>query len=242
LIGGLGFAPSANIGNKVAIFEAVHGSAPKYAGKNVINPTALILSGVMMLRHLEEFEAAESIENALHVTLDSGVRTRDVAGDVGAVSTTQFTDAIISNLGNSLPQWSLPVRKPLHLPETHLDPEPPTDRRVVGVDIFVESRLNPEALGTSIAKLTSEAPFSLQLISNRGTKVYPAMGAMTDCVDQYRCRFLFKKSTRGLTYAEIDAQIFDLVQQVATDHKWAHLEKLQEFNGKQGFTKDQGEN
>jgi len=242
LIGGLGFAPSANIGNKVAIFEAVHGSAPKYAGKNVINPTALILSGVMMLRHLEEFEAAESIENALHVTLDSGVRTRDVAGDVGAVSTTQFTDAIISNLGNSLPQWSLPVRKPLHLPETHLDPEPPTDRRVVGVDIFVESRLNPEALGTSIAKLTSEAPFSLQLISNRGTKVYPAMGAMTDCVDQYRCRFLFKKSTRGLTDAEIDAQIFDLVQQVATDHKWAHLEKLQEFNGKQGFTKDQGEN
>src|SRR5207247_3478621 len=58
LIGGLGFAPSANLGNDVAIFEAVHGSAPKYAGKNVINPTAVILSSVMLLRHLGEFEAA----------------------------------------------------------------------------------------------------------------------------------------------------------------------------------------
>ena len=57
-IGGLGFAPSANIGNEVAIFEAVHGSAPKYAGKNVINPTAVILSAVMMLRYLELFEEA----------------------------------------------------------------------------------------------------------------------------------------------------------------------------------------
>jgi isocitrate dehydrogenase len=241
LIGGLGFAPSANIGKKVAIFEAVHGSAPKYAGKNVINPTALIMSATMMLRHLDEFEAAESIENALHVTLASGVHTRDVIGDVGAASTTQFTDAIISNLGKSLPQWTLPERKPLHLPEMCLDLTSVADRCVIGADIFVESLLDPEELGASIAKLTSETPFTLQLISNRGTKVYPAIGAMTECVDQYRCRFLFKKTTKGLANTDIDAQIFDLVHQVATQHKWAHLEKLQRFNGERGFTKDQGE-
>jgi isocitrate dehydrogenase len=69
LIGGLGFAPSANIGNEVAIFEAVHGSAPKYAGKNVINPTAVILSGVLMLRYLGTEQAR--IENAIFVTLES---------------------------------------------------------------------------------------------------------------------------------------------------------------------------
>ena len=64
LIGGLGYAPSANIGNEIAIFEAVHGSAPKYAGKNVINPTAVILSAVMMLRYLELFDQADAVEHA----------------------------------------------------------------------------------------------------------------------------------------------------------------------------------
>jgi isocitrate dehydrogenase len=99
LIGGLGFAPSANIGSEVAIFEAVHGSAPKYAGKDVINPTAVLMSGVMMLRHLGEFEAAAKIENALLVTLEQGILTRDVVGDAKAVGTRAFTDAIIGNLG-----------------------------------------------------------------------------------------------------------------------------------------------
>ena len=80
LIGGLGYAPSANIGNEVAIFEAVHGSAPKYAGKNVINPTAVILSSVMMLRYLGLFEEAPPIEHAIFVTLESGVLTGDVLG------------------------------------------------------------------------------------------------------------------------------------------------------------------
>src|ERR1044071_7372896 len=73
LIGGLGFAPSANIGNEASIFEAVHGSAPKYAGKNVINPTAVVLSAVMMLRYLELFDQADAIEHAIGVTLESGI-------------------------------------------------------------------------------------------------------------------------------------------------------------------------
>src|SRR6476661_5139932 len=80
LVGGLGFAPSANIGNEVAIFEAVHGSAPKYAGKNVINPTAMILSSVLMLRSLGLFDEAAAIEHAIFVTLESGVLTGDVLG------------------------------------------------------------------------------------------------------------------------------------------------------------------
>ena len=80
LIGGLGFAPSANIGNEVAIFEAVHGSAPKYAGKDVINPTAVILSAVLMLRYLGLFEEASAIEHAVFVTLESGTLTGDVVG------------------------------------------------------------------------------------------------------------------------------------------------------------------
>lgn len=102
LIGGLGFAPGANIGDDFAIFEAVHGSAPKYAGKNVINPTAVLLSAVMMLRYLGEFKAAESIEQALYITLaEDRILTRDVIGEQSAASTTAFTDAIIKNLGKT---------------------------------------------------------------------------------------------------------------------------------------------
>ncbi len=86
LIGGLGFAPSANLGNEVAIFEAVHGSAPKYAGKNVINPLAVVNSGVMMLRHLHMFTQASLIENAILFTLEEGkVLPRDIVGDAKLV-------------------------------------------------------------------------------------------------------------------------------------------------------------
>ena len=101
LIGGLGFAPSANIGNEVAIFEAVHGSAPKFAGKDVINPTAVILSSVLMLRHVGLFDEASAIEHAVFVTLESGTLTGDVVGYDRGTPTTAYTDAIIANLGQA---------------------------------------------------------------------------------------------------------------------------------------------
>src|SRR6266571_5682794 len=101
LTGGLGFAPSANIGSDVAIFEAVHGSAPDIAGKNVANPTAIILSAAMMLRHIGEGRAAADIEQAVLVTLESGVRSSDMVGSAKPSTTTQFAQAIISNLGKT---------------------------------------------------------------------------------------------------------------------------------------------
>jgi isocitrate dehydrogenase (NAD+) len=102
MIGGLGLAPGANIGDEFAVFEAVHGSAPKYKGQNKVNPTALLLSGVMMLRHLEEFEAAERMESAIADVIREGDSvtydmkpTRD---DPTAVGTSEFADAIISKM------------------------------------------------------------------------------------------------------------------------------------------------
>src|SRR6185503_10790514 len=100
LVGGLGFAPSANIGDHICIFEAVHGTAPDIAGKNIANPTALLLSGLAMLRHVGLTENAALIENALLYTLESGVHTGDF-GDkkIPAVNTTEFAEAIIANFG-----------------------------------------------------------------------------------------------------------------------------------------------
>jgi isocitrate dehydrogenase (NAD+) len=96
MMGGLGVAPGANYGTHAAVFEAVHGSAPKYAGQNKVNPTALLLSGTLMLRHIGEGGAADRIEAALRKTLESGTKTYDLGGDA---TTSGFADAIIGNLG-----------------------------------------------------------------------------------------------------------------------------------------------
>ncbi|GAC1512431.1 MAG: NADP-dependent isocitrate dehydrogenase [Chloroflexota bacterium] len=239
LIGGLGFAPSANIGSQVAIFEAVHGSAPKYAGKNVINPTALILSAVMMLRHLGEFDAASDIENAVLVTLESGVLPRDVVGDEGAASTTRFTEAIISNLGRRSEQFQVREYKPITLPVVSSAPDfvHAEQRRVVGVDVFVESPLGPEALGPDLERLAAGTAVELKMIANRGTKVYPATGTMTDCIDQWFCRFTARDQQSDLG----DDAILSLLATIAAHHRWSHIEKLQEFDGESGFTRAQGE-
>lgn len=100
-VGGLGMAPGANIGDRVAVFEPVHGTAPKYAGKDVANPTALMLSGAMMLEHLGFNSASRMIEHAIEVTMSEGVMTGDLARRLGLnhhVSTSGFADAVIGNL------------------------------------------------------------------------------------------------------------------------------------------------
>eukprot|EP01136_Pigoraptor_vietnamica_P014070 Opistho-1_new@55814 len=117
LVGGLGFAPSANIGDHISIFEAVHGTAPDIAGKNIANPTALLLSGFGMLHHLGLMEVAIMMENALLYTLESGVHTGDF-GDrsIQSLSTTEFADAIIGNFG----------KLPAHSPKPAIANQPPT--------------------------------------------------------------------------------------------------------------------
>jgi isocitrate dehydrogenase len=240
LIGGLGFAPSANIGNECAIFEAVHGSAPKYAGKDVINPTAMILSAVLMLRSLGLFDEAATIEHAIFVTLESGVLTGDVQGYDRGTSTSAYTDAIIANLGRRTEAWTIREAKKLILPD--LDPAPdyvrPAERNVVGLDVFVESPLSAAELGASLMELTHDTRLSLVMISSRGTKVFPPTGAMTETGDHFRSRFIIKEDPGDLP----DEDVYQLLQRISSRHRWMHIEKLQEFDGELGFTRDQGEN
>ncbi|HEY1169333.1 MAG TPA: isocitrate/isopropylmalate dehydrogenase family protein [Candidatus Limnocylindrales bacterium] len=98
LVGGLGVAPGANIGTEAAVFEAVHGSAPKYAGQNKANPTALMLSGVLLLRHIGQQAAAERVEDAIRAVITEGrTVTYDLGGSAG---TSEFADAIVARLGS----------------------------------------------------------------------------------------------------------------------------------------------
>jgi isocitrate dehydrogenase len=241
LVGGLGFAPSANLGHDVAIFEAVHGSAPKYAGRDLANPTALILSGVMMLRHLGEMEAAQRIENAVLYTLAEGKTVpRDVVGDARAAGTRAYTDAIIANLGRApaghVPREHRPLRLPPAAPEA--PPAAPPTRRVIGVDVFVETQWTANQLGGLLTKVGEQSGFKLKMISNRGTQVFPARGAETDCVDHWRCRFLQPEPNGDVPLQSLD-RLLGGIQSVGL--RWMHLEKLQEFDGKPAYTKAQGE-
>src|SRR5688572_27006191 len=192
LTGGLGFAPSANIGNDVAIFEAVHGSAPDIAGKNKANPTALVLSAAMMLRHIGEGKAANDVEQAVLVTLESGIRTSDMIGVQNPASTTEFTQAVISNLGKrsklSPPRDYRKVELPAALPGVNVVPA--TSRRVSGVDVYIESNLEPNILAGDLEKLTQSSPMRLQMITNRGALVFPSNGRRVSLVDHFRCRFV----------------------------------------------------
>jgi isocitrate dehydrogenase len=240
LVGGLGYAPSANIGNEVAIFEAVHGSAPKYAGKDVINPTAVILSSVLMLRYLGLFEQAATIEHAVFVTLESGTLTGDVVGYDRGSPTSAYTEAIIGNLGKRTENWTVRDVKPLKLPKLsgNADYIRPSSRAVVGLDVFVESPLTATELGASLMDISRDTRLSLKLISSRGTKVFPPTGAMTETGDHFRCRFIIRQDPGDLP----DDDVHELLQRISQHHRWMHIEKLQEFDGELAFTLDQGEN
>src|SRR6195952_1748110 len=147
LVGGLGFAPSSNIGDHISIFEAVHGTAPDITGKNIANPTALLLSGFAMLRHLGLTESAAIIENALLFTLESGVHTGDF-GDrsIPPVNTSQFSKAIIDNFGKTPQHGAKPVLP--NMPATPtlcklernamMESKETESEKIAGVDMFIE--------------------------------------------------------------------------------------------------------
>ena len=238
LVGGLGFAPSANIGDNACIFEAVHGSAPKYAGKNVINPMAVVLSGMMMLRHLGEFKAALDIEHALFVTCAvDKILTRDVVGDTHAASTTLFTETVIKNLGKRYEEATDRPYKPLTLNNSNIPVASiiPKERFVAGVDIFIENTKPIAELGKCIEQAAKAADMQLKLITCRGMKVYPlTSNSVPDLTDQVTARFAGDGAID-------DNQIQKIITEVSKVALWTHIEKLNVFDGKAAYTKAHGE-
>ena len=244
LVGGLGIAPSSNLGDHAAMFEAVHGSAPDIAGKGLANPTALLSAAIMLLRHISAFEVAEAVEQALFITLAEG---KNLTGDLSprghGVGTDAFTGQIIANLGRTS---NLPSRqyKKLELktwPELTAHMEPGT-RELVGIDVFLETDLGSEELGKALEAVAEDTPFRLGGISNRGVQVYPPTGGQTFLVDHFACRFMLKHPIplKDST-ASGQPEISYLVQRIGAKFTWMHIEKLQRFDGKDAFERPQGE-
>jgi isocitrate dehydrogenase len=244
LVGGLGFAPSANIGDHICIFEAVHGTAPDIAGKNIANPTALLLSGLAMLRHLGYMMQAATIENALLYTLESGVHTGDFGNrSIPASDTPAFTAAITANLGKTPQKGAKPLLENKPATQTHfrleknpmLVSEEMAGEKIVGVDLFVESAEQPNEVAEKLLAHQGSL-FELITISNRGTQVWPKGSVFTNLINQYRCRF---ESKEMASLSQHD--ILDLYTRVMADFKVCSLELLNMWDGKKAYSLAQGQ-
>lgn len=244
LVGGLGFAPSANIGDHIAIFEAVHGTAPDIAGKNIANPTALLLSGIAMLRHLGLTENAAIIENALLFTLESGVHTGDFGDKTKApVNTTEFADAIIGNFGKkpaigakeiikNKPGTPTPIKLEINSMMVSKETE---DEIIVGVDLFIESDEQPDVIAEK-CKRHAGVKFNLINISNRGTQVWPTGSVYTNLVNQYNVRF------ESIGDEPLNQQdVIGLYVSMSGNFKICSFELLNMWGGKKAFSLAQGQ-
>jgi isocitrate dehydrogenase len=246
LVGGLGFAPSANIGDHISIFEAVHGTAPDIAGKNIANPTALLLSGIAMLRHLGFMQNAAVIENALLYTLEQGVHTGDF-GDksIPGKNTTEFAQSIINNFGKNPEHGAKPVIPNAHVTPTVFkmdqnqmmvsDDSKDEQEYIVGVDMFIESSEQPEIIANK-CKRHGGVKFSLINISNRGTQVWPTGSVYTNLVNQYNARF---ESIDGSPLVQQD--IIGLYVSLSGNFKIGSFELLNVMNGKKAYSLAQGQ-
>jgi isocitrate dehydrogenase len=244
LVGGLGFAPSANIGDHICIFEAVHGTAPDIAGKNIANPTALLLSGLAMLRHLGYMLNAAVIENALLYTLEQGVRTGDF-GDKNkpALNTTQFAEAIIGNFGKMPGQNAKPLLANMPATPTHfrLEKNPMLvskemeQETIIGVDMFVESDEQPEVIAHKCQRHAG-VKFNLVNVSNRGTQVWPTGSIFTNLVNQYNVRF------ESIDNSALNQQdIIGLYVSLSGNFKICSLELLNKWSDKKAYSLAQGQ-
>ncbi|MDX2140597.1 MAG: NADP-dependent isocitrate dehydrogenase [Chloroflexota bacterium] len=243
IAGSVGLAGSANIGEHAAMFEAIHGSAPRRAGQNLANPSGLLLSGVMMMVHIGQPEIAERVHNAWLRTVEDGIHTYDIFREGVSkekVGTKEFGEAIVKRLGQQ-PQTLKPVtyakgeNKPL---EISLTVYPPAKKETIGVDVFLhwdQDNRDPNVLGAALEKVQVDG-VKLKMISNRGQKVYPEGMAETFCVDHWRCRYLATNGT--ITHAHIIA----LLQAVsAAGFDFIKTENLCSFDGEKGYSLGQGE-
>jgi len=245
LVGGLGFAPSANIGDYISIFEAVHGTAPDIAGRNIANPTALLLSGVAMLRYMGLTANAATIENALLYTLEQGMHTGDF-GDksIPASNTAEFAAAIIANMGK-MPKKNGAESKANFVKATQrgekptqnkiTESEPGISEEIMGADIFVETMLQPKALA-ELAQSKLNGQFKLVMISNRGTQTWPTGSVYTELTNQSRLRF---EKNIGQELSPKD--IFELAGTVSEVINVCSVEFLKKFGGKLGYSLAQGQ-
>lgn len=240
IAGSVGLAGSANIGDGVAMFEAIHGSAPLLAGRNVANPSGLLLGAVMMLVHIGQGDIAARVHNGWLSALESGAATQDIAGNgQKALSTTGFANAVIDHLGER-PKTLTPVDYPVMETEmtVTLTPRVREEKTCDGVDVFLHADgIQPDDLAATIKGATHDSWLQLKMITNRGVKVWPDGMPETFCVDQWRCRFHAPEPGHAS-----NADIINLLNRLTgAGLEFVKSEGLYRFDGVPGYSLGQGQ-
>ncbi|MEM7381278.1 MAG: NADP-dependent isocitrate dehydrogenase [Bacteroidota bacterium] len=248
--GSVGMCGSANIGQEVAMFEAIHGSAPDIAGRGIANPSGLINAAVAMLAHIGQPEIGDKVKNAWLTTLEQGYHTADIyqqGVSLQKVKTQEFADKVIQNLEKTPENLAKSAlahgNGVIQIPEYFRQQQ---QKELVGVDVFLDWQgSDPNELGDVLSSL-DVYKLKLKMITNRGVKVYPEGLKETYCTDHWRCRFVgvdAKINRKEPQYSHIDFE-----QVVALLSKLYHLgfdviktENLYEFDGQRGFSLGQGE-
>lgn len=241
IAGSVGLAGSANIGEEYAMFEAIHGSAPRRAGQNVANPSGLLQGAIQMLNHIGQNSVAEKVQNAWLKTLEDGIHTYDIFKEGVSkqkVSTSGFADALIERLGETpvtLKAANYNNHRPLVLPKYKR--KEAALKELQGIDLFVHwSGSDPDELAEKFSDIKTDS-LTLGMISNRGIKVWPEGFKETFCTDHWRCRF----------YANSDQtpskQELIILQEIALskDIDVIKTENLYKFNGKAAYSLGQGQ-
>lgn len=241
IAGSVGLAGSANIGEECAMFEAIHGSAPRRAGQNLANPSGLLQGAIMMLTHIGQTEIAEKVQNAWLKTMEDGIHTYDIFKEgisTQKVGTQEFADAVIANLNkkpSTLKAVSYDKDTVLHLPK--YTRKPAAKKELVGVDVFVHwPGEDPNFLADKVRNIATNSA-KLTMITNRGIKVWPEGFKETFCTDHWRCRF---KPSEGSTLTHVD--IIELLNNaIEFGIDVIKTENLYAFNGTPAFSLGQGQ-
>jgi len=244
IAGSVGLAGSANIGEHAAMFEAIHGSAPRLAGQNLANPSGLLLGAVLMLAHIDQPDVAERVHNAWLRAIEDGIHTYDIYKEGVSkekVGTREFAAAVVARLGRG-PEHLTPVAygargggvaSPLTLTAR---PAPRKD--LVGVDVFLDwADGTPDQVGQAL-QAAVPAGLDLVMVSNRGVKVWPDGLPETFCTDHWRCRYLAADGGGSLGY---EALIGLLQRLAAAGLDVVKTENLYTFDGERGFSLGQGQ-
>jgi len=235
--GSVGLGGSANVGRQYAMFEAIHGSAPKWAGKDASNPSGFLQAAVMMLVHLGLTEYAQRIHNAWLRTLEDGYHTRDIYREgvsTQQVGTMGFADAIIARLGQ-MPQKLEPVTFRGRGMQINLSAPQPVSKTFKGVDVYIDwdaDGRDPQKIGKALQALEND-DLVLNMVSNRGVPVYPEGFPETFCTDFWCARYIAADESVG------NKQVNDLLACIhAAGFEVVKTENLYAFDGECGFSTD----
>lgn len=239
--GSVGLGGSSNIGRECAMFEAIHGSAPDLAGKDVANPSGLLQAAILMLNYLGQFEVAERIQNAWLRTLESGIHTGDIyRPDLSTrkVGTREFAEAVCQNLGQKPRRFQAADYsgfERIEIPAYRRAKE--KTKTLDGVDLFVDWRgQDPRDLAYKL-QLLENATLKLTMITNRGVMVWPKGFEETFCTDHWRCRFSARESVRVRPQDIIEV----LHKAALTEVDVIKTENLYQFDGVRGYSLGQGQ-